>query len=66
MCLITMIMIMFLITMIMMMIREFREKRPGTELVKDTVELSLQTEQEIIKQHQEILKGMLTEVEDFV
>ena len=48
------------------MIREFREKRPGTELVKDTVELSLQTEQEIIKQHQEILKGMLTEVEDFV
>ena len=51
---------------LMIMIREFREKRPGTELVKDTVELSLQTEQEIIKQHQEILKGMLTEVEDFV
>ena len=59
-----MIMIMIMIKMIMIiMIREFREKRPGTELVKDTVELSLQTEQEIIKQHQEILKGMLTEVE---
>ena len=29
---------------LMIMIREFREKRPGTELVKDTVELSLQTE----------------------
>ena len=42
--------------------REFREKRLGIEIVKDTVELSLQTELEIIKHHQGVLGQILHEV----
>jgi len=45
--------------------REFREKRLGIELVKDSVELSLQTELEIIKHHQDVFKQILKEVDVF-
>ena len=46
--------------------REFREKRLGIELVKDSVELSLQTELEIIKHHQDVFKQILKEVDVFL
>jgi hypothetical protein len=42
--------------------RDLREKRIGIEMVKDSVELGLQTEAEIIHHHQEILRSILTEV----
>ena len=46
--------------------RDFREKRLGIEMVKDTVELSLQTELEIIKHHQDVFKQILKEVDIFI
>ncbi|XP_023330307.1 tektin-4 [Eurytemora carolleeae] len=44
--------------------KELREKRLGIELVKDSVELSLQTELEIIKHHQDVFKQILKECTD--
>jgi hypothetical protein len=42
--------------------RDLREKRIGIEMVKDSVELGLQTEAEIIRHHQELLRSILAEV----